>query len=322
VNTINPANLYYQARLYDAAGNFIMGGNYVVTGASFNLGAAVPTNITTSNISFTNIVSTSVANTWTALKTFVAAIAVTPLTNQIILGTAPNQTVLNFPAPAGNITLVFPITADTMVGRATTDTLTNKTLTTPVINGASTGTGIQGTDSKLQTAGTIAGVGAALCTDANGGTTTSGCPTSLIGGGPFARTTTINNSSIVVGASTSVMSTSVTIPSSGGPYRILASYSLFCTSAAALNGADAWVNDGGANSWAFAEFFQNAGQNGSVPTLNMAELSPVTYAAGAGTITVTLLAQDNSPASSLTAVSAARVGPGVSHLSLEVIASN
>ena len=36
-------------------------------------------------------------------------------------------------AYAGNVTVVLPATADTLVGRATTDTLTNKTLTTPVI---------------------------------------------------------------------------------------------------------------------------------------------------------------------------------------------
>ena len=34
----------------------------------------------------------------------------------------------------GNITIVLPATADTLVGRATTDTLTNKTLTSPKIN--------------------------------------------------------------------------------------------------------------------------------------------------------------------------------------------
>ena len=36
-------------------------------------------------------------------------------------------------AYSGNVTVVLPASADTLVGRATTDTLTNKTLTTPVI---------------------------------------------------------------------------------------------------------------------------------------------------------------------------------------------
>lgn len=39
-----------------------------------------------------------------------------------------------------------------------------------------TSTGAQGTDSKLLTSGTVSGTGVSLCTDANGGATTSGCP--------------------------------------------------------------------------------------------------------------------------------------------------
>lgn len=38
-------------------------------------------------------------------------------------------------------------------------------------------TGFQGTDTNAMTAGTVTGTGVALCTDANGGATTSGCPT-------------------------------------------------------------------------------------------------------------------------------------------------
>jgi len=45
-------------------------------------------------------------------------------------------------AYAGNVTVVLPATADTLVGRATTDTLTNKTLTSPVINTGTFGTSI------------------------------------------------------------------------------------------------------------------------------------------------------------------------------------
>lgn len=105
------------------------------------------------------------------------------LVSTVATGTAPfsiasTTTVANLSAqfhngkvaPGGNI-----------VGDSDTQTLTNKTLTsptitTPVINGASTGTGIQGTDSTLLTAGTVsASAGVALCTDGNHGATTSGC---------------------------------------------------------------------------------------------------------------------------------------------------
>lgn len=57
-------------------------------------------------------------------------------------------------------------------GVFTTETV-NTSLT---LNGGTPQTGIQGTDTKIMTAGTIGGsTGAALCKDANGGATTSGC---------------------------------------------------------------------------------------------------------------------------------------------------
>lgn len=57
---------------------------------------------------------------------------------------------------------------------AATPTLTTPTLTTPIINGASTGTGIQGTGTKLLTAGALA-ANTLLCTDVNGTAQTGGC---------------------------------------------------------------------------------------------------------------------------------------------------
>lgn len=58
---------------------------------------------------------------------------------------------------------------------ATNPTWTTPTISSPVINGSSSGTGVQGTDSKLMTSGTVSGTAQFLCTDANGGATTSGC---------------------------------------------------------------------------------------------------------------------------------------------------
>jgi len=48
---------------------------------------------------------------------------------------------------------------------------------------ATTVYGKQGTDTNVLTAGTISGTGATLCTDANGGATTSGCPSSSVSAG-------------------------------------------------------------------------------------------------------------------------------------------
>jgi hypothetical protein len=70
VATLQPANLYYAARVYDTAGNLILYGNYVVTGGSFNFGAAVPTTVTTSNISYVTPVTLSAPNVFTALQSF------------------------------------------------------------------------------------------------------------------------------------------------------------------------------------------------------------------------------------------------------------
>jgi hypothetical protein len=61
-----------------------------------------------------------------------------------------------------------------------TGSLSSPTIITPAINGASAGTGIQGSDSKLLTSGTVSGVGSPLCLDANGGATTKGCSPSLV----------------------------------------------------------------------------------------------------------------------------------------------
>lgn len=54
--------------------------------------------------------------------------------HQIVTGTSPNTTTLNFAVPSGAVGLEFPNTNDTMVGRATIDTLTNKTLTQPKLS--------------------------------------------------------------------------------------------------------------------------------------------------------------------------------------------
>lgn len=70
-------------------------------------------------------------------------------------------------------TFVNPVTFSSPIP---SPTLTTPTLSSPTINGTATGTALQGTDSKLLTSGTVSGTGAALCTDANGGATTTGCP--------------------------------------------------------------------------------------------------------------------------------------------------
>jgi len=67
---LQPAGLYYIARAYDTAGALQFYGNYVVTGASFNLGAATPTSVTTSNVSYVLPIFPNQTNTFTAAQIF------------------------------------------------------------------------------------------------------------------------------------------------------------------------------------------------------------------------------------------------------------
>lgn len=70
VATLQPQGLFYSAEGYDNAGNLVFYGNYVVTGASFNLGAATPTTVTTSNISYLTPIFSQGNNTFTGTNSF------------------------------------------------------------------------------------------------------------------------------------------------------------------------------------------------------------------------------------------------------------
>ncbi len=101
----------------------------------FSLCTEAATVIRANQIKLSDIFAFTGANTHAAAETFSVQPVITPTTNQLLFGTAPNQTTINFPAPSGNVTITGPNTTDTLVGRSTTDTLANKTLTSPVITG-------------------------------------------------------------------------------------------------------------------------------------------------------------------------------------------
>lgn len=131
-----------------------------------------------------------------------------------------------------------------------------------------------------------------------------------------------NTSSLIhtaITTATSVMQQSITIPSSGGPYQILTNYDLYLDSTFSKNGYDTWCTDG-TNDWAFDGFTAIAGQNGVTLTASATDTSP-SYPGGTGTVTVTVMCECNqhSAGSSLTAVTSALSGPGVSLLKLTVI---
>jgi hypothetical protein len=95
--------------------------------------------------------------------------------------------------------LSLPTAPETLLARATADTLTNKTIDTAnntLKIAGTTVTGKQGNTGVLQTAGAVSGAaGTALCTDASGNTTTTGC---TAGGGSVAAGTGISVSGSTV----------------------------------------------------------------------------------------------------------------------------
>jgi hypothetical protein len=117
-------------------------------------------------------------------------------------GNTSGRAVIQPQAVAGTPTLTLPNATGTLADgassplalNATTGNLTCTTCATTTNGGPVTGTapvtvsaggaiaisgisGIQGTDANLLSAGTVSGTGNSLCTDANGGATTVGCPT-------------------------------------------------------------------------------------------------------------------------------------------------
>jgi hypothetical protein len=138
------------------------------------------------------------ANTWSQTQTFTQPIVITPTDNQIILGTAPNQTTLDAPPPTGNIALHFPNTTDTIVGRATTDTLTNKTLTSPTVNGGTFSTPTINGAVVVNSPGTYA-----LIANANPTGTTTSTLTKLINSTAQATIATTSDLTGIIGITVS-----------------------------------------------------------------------------------------------------------------------
>jgi hypothetical protein len=82
-DTLLPRGSYYAFNLYDQYGKQVVRLNYVITGANFDLGAAVPTPVLTNNVSFLDLLG---------IRNFSALNAT--FTNQIQIG---NGTIINRP---------------------------------------------------------------------------------------------------------------------------------------------------------------------------------------------------------------------------------
>ena len=90
---LQPQNLYYITSLYDNSGTRIFTANYFITGTPFNLSAAIPTNVTTSNISFApgNLISLAGNNTFTGNNIFTGTLNCKSFENIACVDTVNSQ---------------------------------------------------------------------------------------------------------------------------------------------------------------------------------------------------------------------------------------
>lgn len=348
---LQPTNLYYITKVYDSANNLVMFGNYVVTGASFNLGAATPTSITTSNISFLNPASLTGNNVFSGANTFTQ-----PITESVSTGTAPfnitsttvvpnlNVNVLNgvtvsgaasansflqatsssaagWTTPTGlqsffvnaavtgtTLNLVAKLNATGgVVTTATTDTggalgicLTNcgttgsaGITTTGTANCTFDGATVVG--DYVQISATVAGnchdagasypgngqvLGRVLSTNGAGGTynivlfgTEIRGATPSVTGAIFINKNLAGNVGILASTLTTIDSIAVTMPASGGPWRVLITYTYYNNGGVNVS---CFVTDA-TNKW--AAWSQNTSNN--VTDCIGSQWSPTTYANGA-----------------------------------------
>lgn len=160
------------------------------------------------------------------------------------------------------------------------------------LNGGTPQTATQGSDTHLQTAGTVAANSPQVCIDANGGTTTT-CTTT---GPTFApqKATLGSPVSISANTQTTILTKSVTFPAATGTYRAVLSYNAWVT--AGGNHCAAEVEDH-TNTAAFASSGQDANGTGYMG-LAGAETTSQTYAASA-VVSFTLEVQCNNGAGGL-----------------------
>lgn len=145
---------------------------------------------------------------------------------------------------------------------------------------------IQGTDTNLMSSGTISGTGATLCTDANGGATTSGCPAGSVGAmvnitGSGQITATNCTQSASTGGYCSISgttTTSVTFSVIPGTYLGLHTV-IYGQGSAALNVQVTFNSDSGSH-YSLVGYFQSGA---SAPGANSAATQ--TFCAGSGLTT-------------------------------------
>jgi hypothetical protein len=131
---------------------------------------------------------------------------------------------------------------------------------------------------------------------------------------------TTNTGTSIGASATTWITKAITMPSSGGPFRVLASYGMFF-SAGASGTLVCWIDDnnGSGNVFATGSALTNT-SGGHAMSCSGTSVSPVTYANGA---TVTFVGRGDTDASGGVTVTLAQFGSTQSSwLSLEVLSSN
>jgi hypothetical protein len=129
------------------------------------------------NLTDTGIIA---ANVPTSVSNFV--------NGQLIMGTSAGKTMGDSGVVAANVVTASAAFVNGHIPKASGAT---RILTD--------GYGVQGTDANLITSGTIAGVAVLVCTDANGGITTTGCPAGSTAAGGSNTQLQWNNASVLAG---------------------------------------------------------------------------------------------------------------------------
>lgn len=109
----------------------------------------------------------------------------------------------------------------------TTPAIANPTINSAILNGSAAGTMLVGTDTKLPTAGAISNsAGTPVCSDANGGVTTTGCPASTTGSSKLLALLITTGICTTGGAETKCSTSTYTWPNGGFAD---ANYAISCT---------------------------------------------------------------------------------------------
>jgi hypothetical protein len=188
------------------------------------------------------------------------------------------------------------------------------------LNGGTIQTAMQGTDTHIQTAGTVASSNPNVCTDANGGITTT-CTTTGPVFAPQSASTAGLPVSITANSQITVLTKAVTFPAAAGTYRADIRSGIWIT--AGPNACASEVIDA-TNSKAYASAnSQNANGSGFIGIAG-AQITSQTYAAGASvTFNLAVICNANSTATLNWSLGTATLSPNAaSFLDITPVLSN